>query len=72
MLLLTLPVNQIDDATDQSREIKPHGCVGMKNPAPDGWITVDCVKFHVGSQMGGGHGSPLSAHEGDGSGPEGE
>jgi hypothetical protein len=38
----------------------------MKKPVEEGWMTVLCVRFQVGSHCGGGQGSPLSAQVGRG------
>jgi len=68
VVLERLPWYQMLDATLQSSEMRPHGCEGIKKPDDEGWMTVDCVRFHVGSHVGGGHGTPLSAQVGLGSG----
>ena len=60
------PVHQMLDATLQSNETRPHGWEGTKKPGEEGWMTVLCVRFQLGSQRGAGQGRPLRAHVGDG------
>jgi hypothetical protein len=72
VVLETLPLYHSELATDQSRLTRPHGCCGKKYVRPLGWMTVDWVKFQVGSQVGGAQGRPLSAHVGEDGGGSGE
>ena len=67
-----LPWYHTLDATLQSSEMRPHGWEGVKEPVDDGWMVELCVRFHVGSHVGGGHGTPFMTHEGLGRGAGGE